>query len=239
MRLNRYLSICGAASRRKGEDIIRAGRVAVNGRVVRDPASGVTSGADIVTLDGKTLTVKKKRRYLVLNKPAGVIVTRQDTHGRRTVYDVLGHAGEGLFTVGRLDADTTGVILLTDDGDLAHRLMHPSYEVNKRYMADVRGRVSADDVRTARRGIHLEDGNTAPAEMKVINVSTDSSTVVLTIHEGKKRQVKRMMSAIGHPVTRLERLEFAGITADRLARGTWRALTPQEVRNLKRMTNIT
>lgn len=239
MRLNRYLSVCGAASRRKGEDIIRAGRVAVNGRVVRDPASGVTSGADIVTLDGNTLTEKKERRYLVLNKPAGVIVTRQDTHGRRTVYDVLGHDGEGLFPVGRLDADTTGVILLTDDGDLAYRLMHPSFEVNKRYMANVRGNVSIDDVRKARNGIGLEDGKTAPAEMKVLKASGESSTVELIIHEGKKRQVKRMMNAIGHPVTHLERLEFAGITAGRLERGSWRQLTPQEVSNLKRLTNIT
>lgn len=238
MRLNRYLSVCGVASRRKGEEIIRAGRVAVNGRVVRDPACGVSMTDDIVTLDGKPLLVIHERRYIVLNKPSGVIVTRKDTHGRRTVFDVLGRDGNGMFPVGRLDVDTTGVIILTDDGDLAHRLMHPSYEVNKRYLADVKGRVTSDDVQRMRRGIKLEDGYTAPAKMALVSVSGETSTVLLTIHEGKKRQVKRMMNAIGHPVTRLERLEFAGITADSLERGSWRTLTFEEIDNLKKLTKI-
>jgi 23S rRNA pseudouridine2605 synthase len=236
MRLNRFLSVSGYISRRKGEDIIRAGRVRVNGKVIVDPAYGISPGVDRVTLDGDLLSASAARRYYLLNKPVGVIVSAGDTHGRTTVLDLLGSEAERVFPVGRLDINTSGVLLLTDDGDLAFRLTHPSYGVEKVYRAMVKGRVSDGDSRKVGAGLMLEDGLTAPAVMRILKSGAESSIVELTLHEGRKREVRRMMEHLGFPVISLERISFGSLTAKGLAPGSYRPLTAEEVDMLKRQT---
>lgn len=238
MRLNRFLSVSGAASRRKGETLIREGRVSVNGEPVTDPARDVRPESDTVTLDGRVLSATAPRRYFVMNKPAGCIVSRGDTHGRATVYDLLAPNDHDIFPVGRLDADTTGVLILTDDGDLAHGLMHPSREVDKVYRAEIAGALTAADIRTLETGIELDDGMTSPAVVEVISGEDKSSIVEITIHEGRKRQVRRMFKAAGHPVRDLARVSFAGITADGLPLGSYRPLTSSEVAILIEATGM-
>ena len=233
MRLNRYISACGAASRRKGEVIIREGRVAVNSEIVTDPAHNVVPGKDRVTLDDLPLVINPEKRYYILNKPTGTIVSIGDTHGRATVIDLMSDETEGVFPVGRLDADTSGVLLLTDDGELAHKLTHPSFGVEKVYRAEVSGKIDSDAVRKLRDGLVLDDGPTAPAEMKILERDDKSSLVEITIHQGRKRQVRRMMKHIGHPVKTLERISFGGITALCLPLGAYRALDADEIELLK------
>ena len=234
MRLNRYISACGAASRRKGELIICEGRIAVNSEIVTDPARNVDPEKDSVTLDGLTLVINPEKRYYILNKPTGTIVSIGDTHGRATVIDLLGDETKGVFPVGRLDADTSGVLLLTDDGELAHKLTHPSFGVEKVYRAEASGKIKNGDVRKLRDGLVLDDGPTAPAEMKILESDEKSSIVEITIHQGRKRQVRRMMKHIGHPVKTLERVSFGGLTARDLPLGTYRSLDTDEIELLKK-----
>jgi len=238
MRLNRYISASGAASRRKGEDIIRDGRITVNGEIVTDPAHDVNPESDIVTLDGIPLVINPEKRYYILNKPTGVIVSMSDTHGRSTVVDLLGDETKGVFPVGRLDANTSGVLLLTDDGDLAYRLMHPSFGVEKVYRAEVAGKVKRDDVLKVREGLTLNNGPTAPAGMEIIESDENISIVEITIHQGRKRQVRRMLKHIGHSVKTLERISFGGITAHDLPMGSYRPFESDEVEMLKKVVNL-
>ena len=233
MRLNRYLSVCGVSSRRKGETIIAEGHVSVNGIIVTDPAQNIDPDNDFVMLDGKSLTITAEKKYFVLNKPTGVIVSKGDTHNRATVYDLIGSELLSVFPVGRLDMNTSGVLLLTDDGDLAYRLMHPSFEIDKVYRAEVTGKVTEHDIGKFREGIMLEDGLTAPAEMKILASDANSSLVEVTLHQGRKRQVRRMLEQIGHPVRTLERISFGGITAQGLPTGSYRALTADEIKKVK------
>jgi 23S rRNA pseudouridine2605 synthase len=237
MRLNRYISASGAASRRKGEDIIRSGRIKVNGEIVTDPARNVEPGRDTVLMDGKPLVINPEKRYYILNKPEGVIVSRGDTHGRTTVMDLMGAETKGVVPVGRLDYDTLGVLLLTDDGDLTHRLIHPSFGVDKVYRAVVEGSVGGDSIRRIRDGLTLEDGPTAPAVLTIIESGAEQSIVELTIHQGRNRQVRRMLDHLGHPVIMLERMSFGGITAGKMKPGDYRELTSNEVKMLKKMIN--
>ena len=224
MRLNAYLARAGVASRRGAEELIRAGRVRVNGTVAG--LATFVGQRDSVEVDG-TLVVPQPLTYVLLNKPAGVVTTARDPHGRPTVVEVVGHERR-VVPVGRLDADTTGALLLTNDGPLAHRLMHPRYEVDKVYEADVDGEPDDDDLGRLREGVELEEGRTAPAQAEVVG----ASRVRLTIHEGKKHQVKRMLEAVGHPVRRLHRSAYAGLTLDGLEPGEWRELSAEEVGRL-------
>jgi len=238
LRLNRFLSASGVASRRRGEDIIRAGRVRVNGEIVTDPARAVDPGKDMVTVDGAPAEIAAKKRYFVLNKPPGVIVSRGDTHKRRTVFDLLGPETEGVFPVGRLDYATAGVLLLTDDGDLAHRLMHPSYEIDKVYRTRVAGKLGPAEVEAFRRGLLLDDGPVSPSRMKVLSADEAGSTAEVVVHEGRKRQVRRMFDAVGHPVRYLERINFAGITCTGLAPGAYRPLSTREAAVIRKFVAL-
>jgi 23S rRNA pseudouridine2605 synthase len=224
MRLNAYLARAGVASRRGAEDLIRAGRVRVNGEVAG--LATFVEPRDTVEVDGR-LIEPEPLTYVLLHKPAGVVTTARDPQGRATVVGLVGH-DRRVVPVGRLDADTTGALLLTNDGPLAHRLMHPRYEVDKVYEAEVEGEPSDEALAQLAEGIELDDGRTAPARVR----SLGPSLVELTIHEGRKHQVKRMLQAVGHPVRRLHRSRYAGLTLDGLAPGEWRALTPGEVANL-------
>jgi 23S rRNA pseudouridine2605 synthase len=225
VRLNAYLSRAGIASRRGAEELIRAGRVAVNG----EPAGLATfvEGGDRVEVDGEEIG-PEPLTYVLLHKPAGVVTTARDPHGRPTVVGVVAHERR-IVPVGRLDADTTGVLLLTNDGPLAHRLMHPRYEVNKVYEAEVEGEPADEALVRLAEGIELEDGVTAPAQARRLG----PSRLELTIHEGKKHQVKRMLAAVGHPVRGLHRSSYAGLTVDGLGPGEWRELSVDEVAQLR------
>jgi 23S rRNA pseudouridine2605 synthase len=224
MRLGKYLATSGVASRRASEAIVRAGRVTVDGETVTDPARDVRPG-DEVAFDGKRVATARERIVYALNKPAGVVSTARDPQGRPTVVTMVPQT-ERLYPVGRLDIDTTGLILLTNQGELAHRLTHPSFEVEKTYRAVVGGPALHERALAAlREGIELEDGRTAPA--KVRRIAADA--LEITIHEGRKRQVKRMCDAVGHPVKRLERVAFGPLTLGSLRQGRWRKLTDAEV----------
>ena len=225
MRLNAFLARAGIASRRGAEELISAGRVRVNGEVAG--LATFVEGADRVEVDGEEVG-PEPLTYVLLHKPAGVVTTASDPHGRPTVVGLVGHEHR-VVPVGRLDADTTGVLLLTNDGPLAHRLMHPRYEVDKVYEVDVEGAPSDDALAHLARGIELDDGTTAPAEVKRLA----RERLELTIHEGRKHQVKRMLAAVGHPVTRLHRSSYAGLTAAGLAPGEWRELSGAEVKALR------
>src|SRR5512133_792570 len=216
MRLNAYLARTGVASRRGADELIKRGRVRVNG--VYAGLNTFVKEGDVVDLDGRQL-VPQALAYVLLNKPAGVVTTARDPQGRPTVVDLVEHESR-VVPVGRLDADTTGALLLTNDGELAHRLAHPRYEVEKVYEAQVEGEPSTDVVARLERGVQLEDGWTAPARIRRLG----PSRIELSIHEGRKHQVKRMLETIGHPVERLHRSRYAGLTVEGLEPGAWREL---------------
>src|SRR5215217_8656330 len=229
MRLAKYLAHAGVASRRASEEIVCAGRVTVAGEVVRDPARDVTGGEGI-EVDGRpTHSWKGDRAVYAVNKPKGVVSTASDTHGRPTVVELV-PSGRRLYPVGRLDAGTTGLILLTDDGPLAHQLTHPSFEVARVYRAKVRrAPVRGDALQKLREGVELDDGVTAPAKVK--RLAPD--LVEITIHEGRKRQVRRMLDAVGHTVASLERVAFGPLGLKGLEPGAHRRLTASEIERLR------
>src|ERR671935_3293398 len=225
MRLNAYLARAGVASRRGADELIKAGRVRVNGEPGR--LDTYVESSDTVELDGRLLA-PQRLAYVLLHKPAGVVTTARDPRGRPTVVDLVGHEAR-VVPVGRLDADTTGALLLTNDGPLAHRLAHPRYEVEKVYEAEVEGEPSEEALERLATGVDLEDGRTAPAHVRRLG----PSKLELALHEGRKHQVKRMLAAVGHPVTRLHRSRYGGLTLDGLEPGAWRELEPVEVERLR------
>jgi len=225
MRLNAYLARAGVASRRGADELIRAGRVVVNGQPGQ--LNTFVEEGDRVALDGRELE-PQALAYVLLHKPEGVVTTARDPQGRRTVVELVDHPAR-IIPVGRLDADTTGALLLTNDGPLAHRLAHPRYGVEKVYEAEVEGEPSDEALEQLRAGVELEDGPTAPAQARRLG----SGEVELTLHEGRKHQVKRMLAAVGHPVTRLRRSRYAGLTVEGLEPGAWRELEPSEVDRLR------
>ncbi|TMM26211.1 MAG: rRNA pseudouridine synthase [Actinobacteria bacterium] len=225
MRLNAYLARAGVASRRGADELIKAGRVTVNG----EPGELKTfvGANDVVSLDGERLQ-PQELAYVLLHKPAGVVTTARDPQGRRTVVDLVDHPVR-VVPVGRLDADTTGALLLTNDGDLAHRLAHPRYEVDKVYEVEVEGELDDAALARLRDGVDLDDGRTAPAQARHLG----PTTLELAVHEGRKHQVKRMLAAVGHPVTRLHRSRYAGLDLEGLEPGAWRELESSEVELLR------
>ena len=229
MRLAKHLAHAGVASRRRAEEIIAAGRVTVGGQVVRDPARDVEDASD-VRVDGRPARVGGHARVVyAVNKPAGVVSTARDPGGRPTVVDLV-DSSERLYPVGRLDADSTGLILLTNDGPLAHALTHPSFEVPKTYRAEVRNApVHEPALVKLRDGVELEDGRTAPAKVRKVS----SGIIEITIHEGRKRQVKRMCEAVGHRVKHLQRVAFGPLRLGGLPEGGYRRLSDAEVERLR------
>jgi 23S rRNA pseudouridine2605 synthase len=225
VRLNAYLARTGIASRRGADELIKTGRVRVNG--VRGELNTFVKEGDVVDLDGRLL-VPQELAYVLLNKPAGVVTTASDPQGRPTVVGLVDHESR-VVPVGRLDADTTGALLLTNDGELAHRLAHPRYEVEKVYEAEVEGEPSDDALARLAEGVDLDEGRTAPARVRRLG----PSRVELSIHEGRKHQVKRMLEAVGHPVRKLHRSRYAGLTVEGLEPGAWRELDAGEVAALR------
>jgi 23S rRNA pseudouridine2605 synthase len=224
VRLNAYLARGGVASRRGADELIKSGRVTVNGEPGQ--LNTFVEARDRVELDGEPVAAQQLR-YVLLHKPRGSVTTTHDPQGRPTVVDLV-DVPERVVPVGRLDADTTGALLLTNDGPLAHRLAHPRYAVAKVYEAEVEGTPDAEVLRVLAEGVELEDGMTAPATVRCLA----PSRIELTLHEGRNRQVRRMLDAVGHPVLRLQRKVYAGLTVEGLEPGEWRELEPSEVKRL-------
>jgi 23S rRNA pseudouridine2605 synthase len=227
MRLNAFLARAGVASRRKADTLIKDGRVTVNGEPGR--LDSFVTDEDAVSVDGKPVA-RQRLTYILLHKPPGVVTTASDPHGRPTVVELV-DAGVRVVPVGRLDADTTGALLLTNDGPLAHRLAHPRYEIDKVYEVETEGDPNDAAVRALEEGVELDDGPTARATARKLG----RSRIELTLHEGRKRQVKRMCEAVGHPVVRLHRSRYAGLDLEGLNVGEWRELTREEVDGLRRL----
>ena len=230
MRLNAYLARAGVASRRAADELIKAGRVSVNGDL--GELNTFVAAGDRVEVDGRAVG-KQRLAHILLHKPGGTVTTSRDPQGRPTVVGLVPREPR-VVPVGRLDADTTGALLHTNDGQLAHRLAHPRYEVDKVYEVEVEGDPSPDALLRLEQGIDLDDGETAPARARRLG----RGRVELTLHEGRKHQVKRMLEAVGHPVTRLHRSRYAGLDLRGLARGEWRELTREEVAALRRLVGL-
>jgi 23S rRNA pseudouridine2605 synthase len=233
MRLQRYLAHAGVASRRQSELYIVAGRVTVNGKVVRELGTVVDDDA-VITVDGRPVKIQSEWTYLVANKPFGMMTTLHDPEGRRTVASLI-PSGKRLYPVGRLDYDTAGLLLLTDDGPMTQLLTHPSHGVEKTYRATVRGRLDPDSVEKMRKGLMLDDGRTQPAQVRVVATNREVTVLDLTIHEGKNRQVRRMLEELDRPVVTLTRLRFGPLALGDLPVGATRTLSKRELHALKRM----
>lgn len=238
MRLQKFLARAGVASRRGSENLMTAGRVSVNGVVVSELGSKVDPRADEVAVDGKVVHLQDGPVTIMLNKPAGYVTTMSDPQGRPTVAELVPTSQyPGLFPIGRLDIDTTGLLLFSTDGELGNSLLHPSRHVDKTYIATVKGVPSSAELAKLREGVELEDGITAPADVYLLRRLGEASRLQITIHEGRKRQVKRMCDAVGHKVLALYRVTFGPIDLDeaQLPAGKWRLLSAEEVESLHRV----
>ena len=235
MRLQKYLAQCGVASRRHAEEMIAQGLVQVNGQTVTEMGVQVEE-TDVVCVRGEQVRPETEKRYILYHKPMGEVTTVTDDRGRETVMDHFRDFPVRLYPVGRLDYDSEGLLLLTNDGDLAARLTHPSHEVDKTYLARVSMHLTPDEIHQLRAGVTLEDGfRTSPAKVRVIREETFASAVLITIHEGHNRQVRRMMEAVGHKVLLLRRVKFGPIDLKGVERGAWRDLTAEEIKALKEL----
>ncbi len=236
-RLQKYLAEAGIASRRACEELIRAGRVRVNGRVVCELGIAVDPSRDRVELDGREVRPEPKV-YVLLYKPRGYVTTARDPQGRRKVTDLVADAGRRVFPVGRLDYDSEGLLLLTNDGELAYRLTHPRFHVPKTYHVALDGLPGPAVLRGIARGVELDDGRTAPAEARLLRGDGGEALVEMTIHEGRKRQVRRMWAALGFEVKQLKRVRMAGLELGGLEPGRYRHLRPTEVRDLRKLVRL-
>lgn len=232
MRLQKYLAQCGVASRRHAEEMIAQGEVLVNGQKITQMGTQVEEG-DEVRVSGRVVRPETVKKYVIYHKPAGEVTTVSDPEGRATVLDHFKDYPVRLFPVGRLDYDSEGLLLLTNDGELAEKMMHPSNEVDKAYLVRVAGEVTMDEVRTLRAGVVLDDRRTSPAKVRVVKLEPDATMVLVTIHEGRNRQVRRMFETVNRQVLALRRVKFGPLELGDLKRGMWRELDEQEIENLK------
>jgi 23S rRNA pseudouridine2605 synthase len=232
VRLQKVLAAAGVGSRRSCEEMIGAGRVEVDGEVVRRFGARVDPQNQIIRVDGKRIPARADLVYLALNKPPGVVSTMSDDRGRKTIADLVGDRSERLFHVGRLDYDTEGLILLTNDGELAHRLAHPRYGVLKTYLAEVNGPLPRDLGRRLTTGVDLEDGTVVADRFRVVDQAGSKALIEITLHEGRKHVVRRMLAEVGHPVSRLVRTQVGPVSVGSLRPGTSRKLSTAEVGNL-------
>ena len=235
MRINKYIASCGVASRRKAEELIISGRVTINGELITELSTTVDETKDIVEVDGVPINQEEKKVYILLNKPEGYITTVKDQFDRPSVLDILKDVDERVYPVGRLDYETSGLLILTNDGDLTYKLTHPKHEVEKTYLAMVNGIISPEEKRRFENGLQIEDYTTAKAKLKIVKADEEKNYSVckITIHEGRNRQVRKMCKAIGHPVRNLRRIQMGRINIRGLEVGEYRNLTEDEVKYLK------
>lgn len=239
VRLHKYLARCGLGSRRRCEEFIRDGRVAVNGQIVTRMGVLITPELDRVTFDGRIVEPPTRSySYYLLHKPRGYLTTCKDERGRATIRDLVADIPERVFPVGRLDKESEGLLLLTDDGELAHRLMHPSFRIEKEYFVEVQGRLSAGALAQLVSGVVYEGEVYQPATVRVLSASQDRTRLAIVICEGKKRQIRRMCAAVGHRVMRLKRIREGALKLENLEPGKWRALTSREIEQLRREVGL-
>lgn len=234
MRLQKYLALSGVASRRTAEKMIADGRVSVDGEVITEMGVQVEIGQDI-RVDGKLVTPEPEKKYIMYHKPAGEVTTASDPEGRATVLDKFRDYPVRLYPVGRLDYDSEGLLLLTNDGDLTERMLHPSMEVEKTYLARVSNELTIDEARQLERGVMVDGRRTARAKVKILGVKGLYTDILVTIHEGRNRQVRKMVEQVGHQVVMLRRIRFGPLKLEDLPRGMWRELTEEELRELSRL----
>ena len=232
MRLQKYMAECGVASRRRAEEMILEGKVTVNGVLIDQMGVQVQEG-DEVRVEGRLIRPEGEKRYVMYHKPAGEVTTVSDPEGRAAVLDHFRDYPVRLYPVGRLDYDSEGLLLLTNDGALTERMLHPSHLVEKTYLARVTGQVSPEALCRLRGGVMLDDHKTAPAKARIVKEETFATVVLVTIHEGRNRQVRRMFEELGHKVLQLRRVRFGPLELGDLPRGKWRELTTEEVRRLQ------
>lgn len=237
VRLQKYIAMCGEASRRGAETLISEGKVKVNGKVITEQGVKVEIGADTVELCGKRIKPANERIYIMMNKPAGYVTTVKDQFDRPTVMDLIeGEIHTRVFPVGRLDYETEGLLLLSDDGDFTYRVTHPKFNKNKTYIAVIKGGITIQGLQALRRGVRLEDGfRTSPADVEMLSADGGRTTIKITIHEGHNRQVRQMFEAVGCRVTELKRISIAGVQLGNLPLGRWRHLTSHEIRCLSEL----
>ena len=236
VRLQKYIAMCGVASRRAAEELIQRGQVRVNGEVVRELGTKVEVGADAVEVAGKLIKAASKNYYIMLNKPVGYVSTVNDQFDRPTVIDLLqDEIKSRIFPVGRLDYDTQGLLLLTNDGDFTYKVTHPKFKVDKTYIATLKGGLTIRGLQMLRRGVVIDGYKTAPAEVEILSAEQGKTMVRITIHEGKNRQVRKMMEAVGSKVTALERISIGKVALGNLPLGRWRYLTSHEINYLKNL----
>ena len=235
IRLQKYLAMCGIASRRSAEKVILEGRVAVNGEIVTEMGVQVDENSDTVTVDGLIIHPEEEKHYIAYNKPIGEVTTVSDPEGRATVMDKFLDYPVRLFPVGRLDYDSEGLLLLTNDGDMMNRVLHPSHEVIKTYWTKVSNHVSQEEIRALRKGVMVDGKLTSPASVRLIRENTFDTVLLIGIHEGRNRQVRKMAEAIGHKVVSLRRVGFGPVSLGDLPTGMWRHLTKEEISSLKEL----
>ncbi len=235
IRLQKYLAVCGIASRRASEKIIIDGRVSVNGKTVTQLGTCVDELLDIVTVDGSPVSPEAEKHYIAYNKPVGEVTTAHDPEGRSTVMDKFSDYPVRLFPVGRLDYDSEGLILLTNDGDMMNRVLHPSHEVLKTYWTKMSNHVTPDEITALRKGVMIDGKITSPASVRLIRENTFDTILLISIHEGRNRQVRRMAEAVGHKVISLRRVGFGPVSLGDLPVGMWRPLTAAEISKLKEL----
>lgn len=233
MRINKYIACAGVASRRKADELIANGNVRVNGLVLREPGYDVVEG-DIVEVNGRRIEISEKKVYILLNKPTGYVTTVSDDRERDTVMDLVADVDARIFPVGRLDYNTSGMLIMTNDGDFAYKLTHPKHEMPKTYRALVSGVLSDEKCGRLERGVDIGGFRTSPAKVKIVRGLSNATLVDITIHEGKNRQVRKMFRAVGNPVKQLQRIAIGDIRLGRLAEGHYRKLTSEEIEYLKR-----
>lgn len=238
-RINQILSLAGVASRRGADELIRSGRVAVNGRRLRAPGARFTWGQDRICVDGREIPGPTQRVYLMLNKPFGCLSALSDPAGRPLVVDLLKAVDQRVYPVGRLDFDTLGLLLLTNDGEWAHRMTHPRYRVPRTYKAELAGEISEEALDRLRTGIRLDDGSRCSAKVTLLQRAPKKSTLRMTITQGKSRQVRRMMDAVGYQVVHLTRISFGSLALGDLKVGEYRYLDPEEIASTKKFLGLT
>jgi len=237
-RLNHYLARCGIASRRKAAELIREGRVEVNGQTITEQSFPVRVGVDKVKVDGKNVRGPEPKVYLILNKPTGYLTVMETSEGQPCVGDLVKRVKFRIVPVGRLDRDTEGLILLTNDGELAHRLLHPAFRMPRRYMVRVKGQIHPKAVKRLRAGVELSDGPALPAKVHVKRKAKGHTTLSMTLYEGRHHEIKRMCKAVGHPVVGLKRTGFANLSLRGLPTGKFRYLIPAEVKKLRKFAGL-
>ncbi|KPU28383.1 pseudouridine synthase [Caloranaerobacter sp. TR13] len=227
--------MCGVASRRKSEMLILQGRVRVNGKVIEELGYKINPNVDIVLVDKKPIIKKENNIYIALNKPEGYITTVKDQFNRPTVLDLVKSINERIYPIGRLDYDTSGLLILTNDGDLTYKLTHPKHEIEKVYIAKIKGVPTERELKEFRNGLKIDNYVTSKAKIKVIKMYNDYSIVKITIHEGKNRQIRKMCKKINHPVINLKRIAIGNIKLGNLKKGDWRYLSKEEIQYLKEL----